>query len=268
MLTLTKVSLAQVDELFRYKQKRLNLPEFPGYSNDQWGIKAHNRPWIIEVGSFSEGQSVIEVGAGYSTLPSYIAKRYGVEIWIGDDFGIHSNEPIWSRWGDPNCLPSKYPDVKYVFQRFGDFSKEYPNKYFDRIYSVSTLEHININQRLTSIKDIHRCLKPGGWELHSIDIGYKNPLGILKSAITDRLIHYFPFLYTLFRDHLSEIQQWINIIKMSGVKIATDIPTPVDLLDRRVLVESPDVVYRYYPPNDSPKEYLPSASLLLIIKDI
>jgi hypothetical protein len=59
MLTLTHASLATVDELFRYKDSGFKLDSFPGYTDDQWGIKAYNRPWIADVGQFQEGQKII-----------------------------------------------------------------------------------------------------------------------------------------------------------------------------------------------------------------
>jgi hypothetical protein len=66
----------------------------------------------------------------------------------------------------------------------------------------------------------------------------------------------------------SEIQKWISHVADSGVKVAATIPNSWALLDRRTLVESADVVFRFYPPNDAPKEYHPSASLLLVIQDL
>ena len=60
---------------------------------------------------------------------------------------------------------------------------------------------------------------------------------------------------------------WIEIIKASGIKIETSYPNSISLLDRSTLVESYDVVYRFYPPNDAHKRYSPSASLLIIIEN-
>jgi hypothetical protein len=56
-------------------------------------------------------------------------------------------------------------------------------------------------------------------------------------------------------------------MKKSGIKIATTVPNSIFLLKKSLLVESPDVVYRFYPPMNEPKPYNPNASLLLIIED-
>ena len=111
MLVLTHASLATVDELFRYKAQGFDLPPFPGYTADQWGIKAHNRPWIVESGDWEKGQRVIEVGGAYSRLPEWLGTEYGVEPWIGDDFGEAGGETeMWSRSGRPEGAAQTVPD--------------------------------------------------------------------------------------------------------------------------------------------------------------
>lgn len=263
MLVLTHASLAKVYDLFRYKQSGFKLEQFPGYTYDQWGIKAHNRPWIEEIGQFAKGQKVIEVGGAYSLLPKYLGEKYELEAWIGDDFGMSVDDPLWSRWGDPQELPKKYPSVKYVFERFGTFSPKFPGAYFDRIFSVSTLEHIPQEERLSVFKDMHRCLKPGGLEIHTIDI----PLPSLKQTLLAGLGDKYPFLYRFDKRTNSMIRTWMDTIKSSGVKLNVDPPNSINLYSKDVLIESPDVVYRFVPPNNAPKPYKPSASLLLFIEN-
>jgi len=261
MLYLKHISLATIDELFQYKKKGFNLAPFPGYSDDQWGIKAHNRPWIEEKGFFSEGQKIIEVGGGYSLLPEYLAERYSLEAWIGDDFGMSTDSSIWSRWGNPHDLVIKYPDVNYVFKNFGIFSTDFPDNYFDRIFTVSTLEHIPDNQILMVLMDMHRCLQPGGLELHTIDINIPTTRKTLFHSVTDRV----PLLTSVFPSLRSEIANWVFKFRESGVKVGVNYPNSAKLLKRSTLVESADVVFRFYPPNNEPKKYSPAASLLVII---
>ena len=264
MLILKTASLATVEELFRYKHQGFVLESFPGYSDDQWGIKAHNRPWIEELGEFEKGQRIIEVGGAYSLLPEYLARKYELEAWVGDDFGMTSqtkDRKLWSRWGDPEAHAREHSDVKYVFERFGTFTKQYPDEYFDRIFSVSTLEHIPVADRSNVFKDMHRCLKPGGIQLHTIDVSAK----IKRVAITS-LSENIPLLNRVVWRGNSEIQNWMSLLRSSGVKILCSIPKTARMLDRRILVDSPDVVYRFCPPNNEPKPYQAAASLLLIIE--
>ena len=257
------MSLATTEQLFQYKMEGFRLDLFPGYTPDQWGIKAHNRPWIEAVGDFTAGQKIIEVGGAYSRLPEYLAKKYDVEAWIGDDFGASMNDPLWSRWGDPDTLVKKFPSIKYVFEPFGKFDEKYPRKYFDRIFSVSTLEHIPYEFRLDVFKDMNRCVSSGGRQIHSIDISTN-----WKKVAVSSIVDVIPGVNQIRWKGQSEIRSWINIIKQSGVKISTKMLNPLALLERGTLVESPDVVYRFYAPVDKPKAYNPGASLLVIIDDI
>ena len=267
MLVLTKATLATTEQLFRYKSQGFSLEQFPfpGYTSDQWGIKAHNRPWVEEAGKFSPGHKIIEVGGAYSLFPKYLASKYELEAWLGDDFGNYLEEvSMWSRWGDPMKLPNKHPQIKYVFEPFGKYSEKYPTSYFDKIFSISTLEHIPKQYRLDVFKDMNRCLSAGGIQLHTIDISTSLEKVLLHS-LTDMLPR---FLLKINEKARSEIRYWIDTIASSGVKIQTSIPNSLSLLDRKILVESPDVVYRFYPPNNNPKLYKPSASLLIVIEDI
>jgi SAM-dependent methyltransferase len=261
-LVCTHAALATVEELFRYKSEGFQLPPFGGYSTDQWGIKAHNRPWVAAHGRWAAGQRVIEPGGAYSRLPEWLGTEYGVEPWIGDDFGASTSEDLWARWGDPGELPTRYPSVKYRFENFGPGSS-YPSAHFDRIFTVSTLEHIPRADRPPLLRDIHRCLAPGGLELHTIDINIPKPWQVMVSAGAELL----RVGRALDRLYQNSIGAWVRLFQRSGVKFETAVPTTLRLLDRSVLVESPDVVYRLYPPLDSPKPYRPSASLLLIIED-
>lgn len=264
MLTLTLASFATVEELFRYKADGLQLPEFPGHTPDQWGIKAHNRPWIVHNGGFAEGQRVLEVGGGYSLLLEHLALEYGVESWVLDDFGTTSNETFWARWGDPSEYAAQHPNIHYVFERLVGTGDVLPKKHFHRIISVSTLEHLPEKKRTSFLAEAHEYLAEGGIELHTIDITVPGPARLLKAGTLDWLtpnwLHWRPVC--------SEVRTWMNQVAASGVKIAVDFPNSWHLFDRKTLVESPDVIYRFYPPNNAAKEYQPSASLLLVIEDL
>jgi hypothetical protein len=261
-LVCTFAALATVEELFRFKSDGFALPPFPGYSDDQWGIKAHNRPWVAAHGQWASGQRVIEPGGAYSRLPEWLGQRHGVDPWIGDDFGALAGDALWSRWGNPSELPTKFPTVTYRFENFGPRST-YPSDHFERIFTVSTLEHIAGTERLGVLKDIHRSLAPGGLELHTIDIAIPAPMLVLLAAMSES----FHLGWVLDGIYRNSIGAWIRLFRRSGVRFQARPPTPVRLLDRSVLVESADVVYKLYPPMQSPKPYRPSASLLLIIED-
>ncbi len=272
MLTLTDFRYATVSELFHFKEHGFDLPPFPGYTNDQWGIKAHNRPWIEENGAFKAGQKIIEVGGAYSTLPIYLANKYNLEAWIGDDFGESSGN--FESWGDPFKLPEMHSNINYIFKPFGKFSNDFPESYFDRVFSVSTLEHIPFDKILPVFKDMHRVLAKGGIELHTIDIHPRNYKNILMAYFFEHVSIKLKFgqLLNSFDKIVSPTWQWLQIIKKSGVDISrflnNNYPYLDKLLTKDVLFESYDVIYRFYPPNNTAKIYSPSASLLVVIQDV
>ena len=266
MLVLTEARLATFEELFRFKESGFELPPFPGYTNDQWGIKAHNRPWIANNGQFSRGQRIAEVGGAYNSLPKYLAQKHGLEARVIDDFGkAAGEEEMWSRWGDPVEYAAANPEVHYEFEIFGGFSPRIPSGYFDRIFSVSTLEHIPWEFHVDVFKDTHRCLVKGGKAFHTIDI----PAGNWKAVLVHSISDFFPISHF---DKLGRvvppIKHWVSVIKRSGVEIKARTPRSISLFDREVLVESPDVVFRFYPPNNKTKKYRPCASLLVTIEDL
>ena len=272
MLALTQYRFATVSELFRYKHEGFELPEFPGYTPDQWGIKAHNRPWIEEAGAFTEAQRIIEVGGGYSSLPAYLARKCGTETWVGDDFGESSGQAdSWTRWGNPRDLPSIWSDVRYVFKPLGEFLPEYPDDYFDRVFSVSTLEHIPWEKIDAVLGDMHRILAPGGRELHSVDIGSTGYRRLLVDSMLERLSMGLG-INAFVHGRVTPTWRWLQAFSRSGVDIsrvtAKSFPYLDNLLDKETLLESYDVVFRFYPPNDSSKAYVPSASLLIVIEDV
>ena len=71
---------------------------------------------------------------------------------------------------------------------------------------------------------------------------------------------------------LSPTWRWLKLIEKSGVDISIisskNYPYIDTLLNKDTLFESYDVFHRFYPPNNSSKQYIPSASLLVVIKDV
>jgi SAM-dependent methyltransferase len=246
--TITSVRFATVDELFVYKKSAFTLPPFPGFSDDQWGIKAHNRPWIFNAGRFQAGERVLEVGGAYSLLPQYIAETFGTESWIADDFGEYTGETIWQRWGSPSDWVAAHPGVKYISRPMGFFASEYPDAYFDCVYSVSTLEHIPRKLWSDVIRDMLRVTKPGGRQLHSIDIPPYSPLITAVSPLWSRL----PVARSYFEHPLLA---WRRAFRSAGVRNRSQWPSIVSTLDRRLLAESYDVEYRFYPSKDGLRRY-------------
>lgn len=255
-----------------------------------WGIKGHNRPWVISQGQWEPGLRFLDVGAGYSDLAAYLVERYRMEGWVADDFGKSSGNTLWSRWGDPHELPKKHPGVKYVFKCVGepDSWNEFPKAYFDRIYSVSTLEHIPRERMQDVFAHMNALLKPGGLMIHSVDIPFDLPLEKYISSNFSKhpLVNGFfnlvwhkvshrPFAryITGGKYYPGTAAGWAHFLKktltiLSGKALMRTTRYSSVLFDPDVLFEPIDIVFNLYPPNKEPKPFRRNASLLFILKSL
>jgi SAM-dependent methyltransferase len=261
--------LARVSELYRY--------HYNTFHGIEWGIKGHNRPWIIERGDWEPGMRFLDIGAGYSDLPAYLVNTFDLEGWVADDFGATSGEKMWSRWGDPRDLPKRYPDVKYVFKNIGMQSDEFPENYFDRVYSVSVLEHISPNSINSVLNHMALLLKPGGIMLHTMDIPFPrtiNAPSLMQVAFFLARVFARRFLILVgapgYKPYVYSVEGWAALLRRAfNLKGRLGgISTFQMVLDHDVLVEPPKVVYCLYPPKDEPKPYWRSCSLTFILRKI
>ena len=257
--TLISAEFATVNQLFAYKELGLPLKPFPGYTDDQWGIKAHNRPWITDKGGFRHGERIAEVGGAYSLLPEYLAEKFGTESWIIDDFGGYSKESgLWQRWGDPDAWIAQHPRVRYIKKPMGFFESEIPADYFDCVFSVSTLEHIPSELWPAVFKDMLRITRPGGRQLHAIDL----PLYPLRKSLQWGLWSLLPGS-SFLKAH--PLRRWRRALRQAGVKTGCSWPGMAHMFDRSLLVESSDVVFRFYPPINRKKDY-PAGGFSLLLE--
>ncbi|MDZ4847950.1 MAG: class I SAM-dependent methyltransferase [Pirellulaceae bacterium] len=247
-----------MEQLFLFKERGLPLKPFPGLTDDQWGIKAHNRPWIDHVGNFKSGERIVEVGGAYSLLPEYLSEQYGTESWIIDDFGGYSNETdLWQRWGNPDDWIAQHPAIRYIKKPVGMFDPELPSDYFDCVFSVSTLEHIPINLWTAIFQDMLRITKPGGRQFHCIDIPRYN----FKKSFLWTLWTCLPGSY-LYKAH--PMRLWKQALKKSGVRFDTKWPSMSFNFDASLMSESADVIFRFYPPKNKSKSWPAGGYSLLI----
>ena len=271
MYVLKKYEWGSIFEMMKYHEKGLPFVE--------WGIKGHNRPWVIANGNFTKGEKVIEVGGAYSALPQYLSDKINIEAWVMDDFGIESKEDLWSRWGNREELKSKYPSVKYVFERAGEGGNNVPLDYFDCVYTVSTLEHIPWNDMKKVFDHMCKMLKPGGRMLHCVDLSI--PLGIHKTSdakgillgtVGYSLYHKIKeIIQSVKKPYLKTINGWWRFLtKYFGYDLRITCIKPPgyikSTLDTDIVKETADVVYNYYPPNGRAKAYKPSGTFVFIIE--
>jgi len=271
MYVLKKFEWGSVFEMMKFHEKGLPFAE--------WGIKGHNRPWIIANGNFKKSKKVIEVGGAYSALPQYLSDKFNLEAWVADDFGIESKEDLWSRWGDREELISKFPSVNYVFERLGKSTTNIPSDYFDCVYTVSTLEHIPPNRMKKVFDHMCKMLRPGGCMLHCIDVPIplrihktSNIKGIFLGTIGYALYHKTrEIIQSAQKPYLNTINGWWKFLtKYFGHDLRITCKKPPgyikSTLDTDIVKETPDVVYNFYPPNSRGKAYKPSGTFVFIVE--
>ena len=107
-----------------------------------------------------DGARILEIGGGDSRILTYFDGRF--EGWNLDKFEGVGNGPTAYEDGLP---------YKVVPAYIGAFDERLPDNYFDMVFSISVLEHINeddeYHQRI--LDDIDRVLKPGGFNVHCMD---------------------------------------------------------------------------------------------------
>ena len=175
MYRIVELNLADAARLVDWKQE--------GVIGAGFGLKGFDYPWIATSRDWSSDEAVLDVGAGYSPLPAYLAAEHGCEMWAVDDFGLGSEEPFWQRGQDPEEFIKSNLEIKYVVERLGDpQASTLPSGYFDCIYSASTLEHVP-NELIQPVwRHMNQLLKPGGEMLHAIDIKLPTNRGLLSLA--------------------------------------------------------------------------------------
>jgi ubiquinone/menaquinone biosynthesis C-methylase UbiE len=106
---------------------------------------------------------MLDVGGGTSRILEYFKKEH--ECWNIDKLEGVGNGPLGQ--------DVQTEEIKFVYDYMGNFNKELPDNYFDLVFSISTLEHVPLNDTEAYgniLKDINRVIKPGSYSLHTIDL--------------------------------------------------------------------------------------------------
>ncbi|MFQ5964312.1 MAG: class I SAM-dependent methyltransferase [Candidatus Scalinduaceae bacterium] len=123
--------------------------------------KAWAYPWCILNGQLKKYLFSIDLGSGSWTNFTQYINLITNSLTVGVDI---SN------------LQKDIRDVRFVQ---GDIGKlEFPSNFFDRIFSVSVLEHVPISSRSQVCDELFRVLRPGGLAVITIDwiFGMNNQL--------------------------------------------------------------------------------------------
>ncbi|SFU20215.1 methyltransferase domain-containing protein [Mesorhizobium sp. YR577] len=107
----------------------------------------------------SQGKLIAEIGGGASRILPKLAPDntcFNVEKFQGADGGPADE--------------IKVPGVQNVQVFLGEFSSRLQDDFFDVVFSVSVVEHVETPNLATFLNDGLRILKPGGLWIHAIDL--------------------------------------------------------------------------------------------------
>lgn len=125
---------------------------------------------LIEQANFADGQRVLDLACGTGTLAVLIKETYAKVEVTGID-------------GDANILEiaagkAAQKDVDIKFDKGLSFSLPYLDESFDRVVSSLFFHHLTRDDKLQTLREVFRILKPEG-EFHLADWGF--PANFLMS---------------------------------------------------------------------------------------
>lgn len=125
---------------------------------------------IVHYADFQKSDTVLDIGGACSYFSLYLCK-YVSESWVID--------PIYSyaeRW----CAPwlkslnhyKEYTDGKMRIVVQNARKLPFPDNFFDKIVTCSSMEHFENNDDIDCAIEISRVLKPGGLFLGTVDFNW------------------------------------------------------------------------------------------------
>jgi len=123
-------------------------------------------PWAFFSSQLEPGMKVLEIGGGLSGF-QFVLSRLGLDV-TNVDPGMESlNWPVSEEF-IANANRAFGTSVKLVKKTFG--AAELEDATFDRVFSISVLEHFHKNELDPAMRKIRQILKPGGVCVMTVDL--------------------------------------------------------------------------------------------------
>lgn len=209
---------------FYRKKKKKFTSDILMRSNRLWVIRYWEYPWVITNSHLVRRMKILDVGSGWSLFPMYLAK-HGHHV---DATDINKEQMTKI---SPFLARIQKVEINYRVQNATQL--DYANDTFDRVFCISTLEHIeeeivngqhvNYHSRnldIIAISEMLRVLRQGGLLVITVDYS-ENPSDKRSYRLRDiykRLL--YPYQYLLLNNdkptinwhkHRSEIiRLWEN----------------------------------------------------------
>ncbi len=138
-------------------------------------------PWAILNGRLRPGLRVLDSGAGTGAFQFYLA-TLGLDIYSNDCINLRSKhvrrlarslQALGFSWRpDPTAFHRRHNrgygvNVRYTLATTA--ALPYRNNTFDRVFSISVLEHMDEETLRNSMREMERVLEPGGYLVLTFD---------------------------------------------------------------------------------------------------
>jgi SAM-dependent methyltransferase len=122
-------------------------------------VRFHEYALVVEGLALTPSCRLLDVGSGYSILPLYLAARYACRVHITDSEANLSGVAAFHARKLARLPAAR---ARVIVERQDARQLTYPGHAFDRVSSVSVLEHIPDDGDSDAMRQIGRVLAPGG----------------------------------------------------------------------------------------------------------
>jgi SAM-dependent methyltransferase len=143
-------------------------------------------PWAIMQSEVRKGDVVLDVGCGCTPFLPYLArygcKCYGIDPNPDYDIKTHGLDRVTN---DFFSYVKNIMGLTIRFRKEGMEKMSFADNFFDVVYCISVLEHVDSSNTCAGLKEMVRVLKPKGKLVITIDVdgGHVENRDILKELL-------------------------------------------------------------------------------------
>jgi len=190
------------------KRKKVSVERCRGNSIIEQAVfesyKHWDVPWAISNANLKKNIKVLDCGSGRGVLQFYLASKgidvYSIDISHNRSKFFKKIKNLLKKIGinyklDPYIVHKKLNRRYNVNVRFNQESAarmSFQDNFFDRIFCISVIEHMNDITIEKSIKEMDRVLKPGGLLLLTFDFHPypdKNIIGFTEKEFKNKVLN-------------------------------------------------------------------------------
>ncbi|WP_416867260.1 MAG: class I SAM-dependent methyltransferase [Imperialibacter sp.] len=154
----------------------INLARFgwwkdAGIAPSYYGARFWEYPFALIAADLEQGLKCADVGCGTTPFTAFLADKVGAKNVTGYDPDLveSSSDERHSAFGVRRQFLDK---IGINFAQDDLLNLSAPNDYFDRVFCISVLEHIDdFETQVRGLNEMVRVLKPGGRLILTMDVG-------------------------------------------------------------------------------------------------